>query len=312
MAIAGTYTYSVTGGDIITEALELIGVTVTGADAVAAHQKSCLRTLEMMIKAWQADGIGLWKNTEAALFLEYEAYEYDLGPTGDHCTSDWVKTEVETAGVLGDLALEVDSIAGISDEDYIGVELDDESLQWTTVNGAPSGTTVTLTAALTDAATADNHVYAYTTKLQRPLRITEARIRVEGEDDNDNCVDVPLEIKHRNQYMAIADKEATGAAGLIYYDPQLTNGNLHVYPACDDVQDYLKFTAKVPISNFDAVTNDPEFPQEWFMALSWNLAILVAPKYGKVVSNNFEVRAMQFKRAVSLFDRQRHPIGLSA
>lgn len=309
MAVSGSYDYTLTTEYIIIEALELIGVTVAGGTVPDSRAASCLRTLEMMVKAWGADGIGLWKNVEAALFLAYEGYEYDFGPSGDHCTETWVKTEVATAAESGDSTLEVDSATGISDEDYIGIELDDYSLQWTTVNGDPADDVITLDDVLTDDVAVDNHVYTYTTKLQKPLRITEARLRTEG--DSDECRDIPLDIKIRNQYMAIADKEATGTASLIYYESKRADGKLHVWPACDDVQNFIKFTAKIPIQDFDAAANDPDLPQEWLLALSWNLAILVAPKFGKNVSDKFEARALQFKRAVSLFDRERHPIGIS-
>jgi len=314
MALSGSSNFGLNAGEIIEEALELLGVSVLGGTVNDDHKASCLRTLEMMVKAWQADGVSLWKNVEAALFLAYEGYEYNIGPSGNNCTDSWVKTEIAVAASSGDSTIEVDSDTGISDGDYIGIELDDYSLQWTTVNGDPASDVITLAAVLTDDVAVDNHVYTYTSKLQRPLRINEARIRIESSDDNDNCTEVPLDIKLRNQYMAIADKEATGTADLIYYDPKLTNGKLHVYPACDDVQHFIKLTGKIPIEDFDKAANDPDFPQEWLLALAWNLAVLVAPKFGKakVINQKFELKALAFKRAVSLFDRERHPVGMSA
>lgn len=311
MALSNSSDFGLITDSIIAEALELLGIYVTGGAVINTHKESCRRTLEMMVKAWGAEGIGLWKLVEAALFLEHEGYEYTIGPSGDHCTASWVKTEIATAASSGGSTITVDSDTGISDGDYIGVELDGGTLQWTTVNGAPSSEVVTLTDSLTDDVAVDNHVYTYTDKLQKPLRITEARIRIESEDDNDDCSETVLDIKHRNQYMAIADKEATGTARLIYYDPQLTYGNLRVYPACDDVQHFIKFTAKIPIMDFDDAANSPDLPQEWMLALSWNLAILVAAKFGKTVSPDFIAQALAFKRAVTLFDRERHPIGLS-
>jgi hypothetical protein len=43
-------------------------------------------------------------------------------------------------------------VTGVATTYNIGVQLDDGTFQWTTVNGAPSGFTVTLTAVLTDSA----------------------------------------------------------------------------------------------------------------------------------------------------------------
>jgi len=311
VALSGSYDFGLTAENIITEALELLGIYVTGGTVIDEHKASCLRTLEMLVKAWSAEGVGLWTLKEAALFLEYGEHEYEIGPSGDHCTDSWVKTEVATAASSGASTVTVDSDTGVSDGDYIGIELDDETLQWTTVNGTPAADVITLTDALTDDVAVDNHVYTYTTKLQKPLRITEARIRIESEDDNDNCTETVLNIRHRNQYLAIADKEATGTADLSYYDPRLTSGKLYIYPACDDVQNFLKFTAKIPIQDFDDVLNSPDLPQEWLLALAWNLAILISPKFGKTVTPDFEAKALVFKRNVALFDRERTPLGLS-
>lgn len=315
MALSGSYDYGLITESIITEALELLGVYVTGGTVINAHKESCRRTLEMMVKYWSADGITLWKWTEAALFLEYGGYKYTLGPSGDHCTSDWVKTEIATAASSGDSTITIDLDDGISDGDYIGIEIDDDdnenTLQWTTVNGDPAANVVTLTDVLTGGVSVDNHVYCYTSKLQKPLHIKEARIRTESEDDNDNCSELVLKIKNRNQYMAISDKEATGTPGLVYYESQLTSGNLYVFPACDDVQSFIKFTAQIPIMDFDDMDNSPDLPQEWMLALSWNLAVLVSAKFGKQVSQEFIAQALKFKRTVALFNRERNPLGLS-
>jgi len=315
MALSGSYDFGLTADNIITEALELLGIYVTGGTVIDEHKTSCLRTLEMLVKSWGAEGVGLWKNVEAALFLEYGGYEYDIGPSGDHCTDSWVKTEVATTASSGASTITVDSDTDISDGDYIAMELDDDdnenTLQWTTVNGTPAVNVVTLTDVLTGDVSVDNHVYAYTTKLQKPLQIIEARIRVESSDDNDDCTETVLNIRHRNQYMAISDKEATGTANLIYYQPMLTDGKLRVYPACDNVQNYLKFSAKIPIQDFDDAANSPDLPIEWLLALAWNLAILISPKFGKTVTPDFEAKALVFKRNVMLHDRERHPIGLS-
>jgi hypothetical protein len=300
MATSGIYSFNRTAIQIITEAMELIGEYQAGETLTAEDTTSCLASLNMMIKAWQAEGIGLWTKRDAALLLGYEEYSYDIGPTGDNVTlvSDLVKTEIATAASSTDLTITVDDDDGVSNGDYIGVELDDGTVQWTTVNGVPAANVITLTAALTDDVAVDNHVYAYTSKLQRPLEIADVRLR------NASDYERPLIIKSRQEYMALPNKADTGAANIVYYDPQRTNGKLYVWPACNNVQEYIKFTAKIPFEDFDATTNDPDFPQEWLLPLAWNLAILIAPKFGVELATKFELKALGFKQAVSDFDRE--------
>ena len=298
MATSGSYDFSLTGTEIITEALELLGVVGVGNPMSSEDQATCLRTLEMMIKAWQAEGIAMWTTREASLFFSYREASYSIGPTGDHCSTAGYKTEVATAAASGVSTITVDSDDDITDGDYIGIELDDGTVQWTTVNGTPSSDVVTLTASLTDTVAINNHVYNYTSKIQRPLEIIEVR-RISSSE-----TDVPLEIISRDEYMRLSDKDSYGAVNQVYYDPLLTNGKMYVWPTPNDVKEYLKFSCRIPIEDFDSASNDPDFPKEWLMALSWNLAVYVAPKFGKSIDGLFLTNAGTLKQAVKDFDHE--------
>jgi hypothetical protein len=54
--------------------------------------------------------------------------------------------------------LTVAAITGVASGDIIGILLDDGTTHWTTVNGAPSGSTITITAALPSDAASGNRV----------------------------------------------------------------------------------------------------------------------------------------------------------
>jgi hypothetical protein len=302
MTTSGTYVYSRTAAQIITEALELIGAYAADETTSSSDSTTCLASLNMMIKAWQGEGIGLWTKRDAALFLEYGETDYLIGPSGDNVTSSWVKTEIATAADETDLTITVDDDEGIIDGDYIGIALDDGTLQWTTVSGTPAANVVTLAAALTDDAAVDNHVYTYTTKLARPVEIADMMLRDASGNER------PITIKSRQEYMALPNKDDRGSINIVHYNPLLTNGKLYTWQACNDVHEYLKFTAKIPIENFDATTDTPDFPQEWLLPLSWNLAVNIAPKFGRILSPTFEMRAQAYKIAMSDFDREDNSI----
>lgn len=298
MATSGSYDFSITGTYIILEAMELIGEAGVGYSVSSEDQATCLRTLNMMVKAWQGEGIGLWKSVEATLFLTKNTYSYDIGPSGDYVTNLGYKTEIASAASSGDSTITVDSDDNITNGDVIGVELDGGTIQWTTVNGVPASDVVTLTDVLTDDSAIDNHVYNYTSKLQRPLEIIEARLV------QSSGYERPLSIVSRDEYMRLTNKDSAGTALQIYYDPLLTNGKMWVWQACNDVKEYIKFTCRIPVEDFDSASNDPDFPQEWLLALTWNLAVLIAPKFGKVLDQVFELKALGFKDAVRGFDME--------
>lgn len=306
MTTSGSYDYNLTGTYIIIEALELIGVAGSGMPVTADDQKTCLRTLNLMVKAWQGEGIALWKNVEASLFPSYQGYSYNIGPTGDHCSDNAYKTEIASAASSGDSTITVDLDDNITNGDYIGIELDDKSLQWTTVNGVPAANVVTLTDVLTDSVSVNSHVYNYTSKIQRPIEIVEARSVSEG------SYDTPLIIASRDEYMRLSNKSSLGPPSQVYFNPTRTNAKISVWPACNNVKEYIKFTARILIEDFDTATNDPDFPQEWLLALTWNLAVLVAPKFGKQLDQIFLMNAAIFKQNAKDFDHENTSIFLRA
>lgn len=293
MATSGSTDYLDNRNEIITEALELLGVLPAGDTANANDISSCSRTLNMMVKHWQANGIALWKNTQIYIFLEPDAQSYTLGPSGDEATASMAKTEISTAASSGDSTIEVDGITGISNGDNIGVELDGGSLQWTTVNGAPSGTTITLTASLTDDVSVDANVFAYTSGISRPLFLTEIRIH------KDSGTEIPVNSVSRNKYMSMSTKDTEGTITQAYYDPQTINGKLYVWPTADSVKDYLVATARMPIDDFDSSTDDPDFPQEWLLPLAYNLAVAVAPKFDEPLTPIFIAQAQKYLQDAS-------------
>lgn len=275
MAVSGSIDFNDTRNTIITDALILCGAIEEGESPSAAADAYAGRQLDRMVKMWAADGVHLWMTDECVLHLAKSTTTYSIGTGGAHATTDGdaVKTELASDAAASATSLTVDSITGISDGDNIGIVLDDGTIDWDTVSGSPSGSTVTLTTGLTSAASTDNHVYAYTSKIDRPLRIRNVRRR--GEDGND----VPIFVFSRQEYFDTPNKTGEAPVVQVYYDPQLTTGTLYCWPTPDSANDRLFMTCDLPIDDFDSSSDSPDFPQEWLDALVWNLAARVGPSY---------------------------------
>lgn len=69
------------------------------------------------------------------------------------------ETAIKTGASKGDTSIDVNSIAGLADGDSIGITLDDDTLQWTFVNGTPAGYAVPIFEVLNADAAAGNVVY---------------------------------------------------------------------------------------------------------------------------------------------------------
>jgi hypothetical protein len=276
MTTSGVTSFSVSRNDIIYMAMEDLGVYAPGFETPTAGQITMAnKRLNAMIKAWQAAGVGLWLNLLCTLPMKSGATSYLLGPTGDNCSasSGMGQTVVSAAASSGALVITVGSVVGMVSGQYIGVELDSGTIQWTTINGAPAGTTVTLAAALIGAASANNVVYFYAAKIARPIAIVEAR------SVNSSNVELPLRPVSRDEYMTLPLKSSTGPVVQYYYDAQTSNGTLFVWPVETDMASKILFTARTPVQDFVNAADTPDFPQEWFDALHFNLALRMAPAY---------------------------------
>ena len=268
MATSGTRVLTRTRDEIILSALRLLGLIKPGGHVDHGEMIDWgAEAFNEMITNWQNEGLGLWLKDDATLYMQKGTATYNIGPSGDHCTLSAVETTVDGAVDSGESAIDVDSITGVSDGDTIGVELDSGSFQFTTVNGTPSGSTITLTAALTGDVADGAFVFAYTDKVARPLEIGD--IRAVQPDDTELQLGDPIS---RNEYMGFADKTSTGSPHKVHYHPSLTNGKLFSWQPPDDVEKRLRFTVKLPIEVFATASDNPAFPQEWFKVLRYNLA----------------------------------------
>lgn len=67
-----------------------------------------------------------------------------------------------------------------------------------------------------------------------------------------------------------------------FYDRQLATGWIYFNNKPNDVTTYpsVKIRYHRTVEDFDAQTDSPDFPQEWYRPLRFNLAIDLAPEYG--------------------------------
>lgn len=276
MSTSGSIDFIVSRDDIIVEAMEQMGVLAEGQSPNANQLASMSRTLNMMVKTWQADGLNLFSLRKLYVYLEKDKIEYDLGATStDHISSEYNRTTTSVTAVATDTAIEVTSITNMVSGDFIGIKLDDGTMQWTTINGAPTGSTVTLTDALTDDVSSDVTVFFYTSKANRPMKIKNVVIT-----DSINSNDTPIWLMSRQEYIELPNKDSSGQVNQIYYDPQITLGILSVWPTSSDVDSYLTIWVQRTLEDMDSATDTPDYPQEWYLPLALNLAAVSCSKYG--------------------------------
>jgi len=203
MALTASTNYSVDRDTLIKASLRLIGVGSIDEDPTPTEITQAVVALNIMIKAWQTDGLQLWQIRTKSMTPIEGQYQYNLGIT------------------------------------------------------SPSGDVVG----------------------SRPMRIIDIYRRITA-----TVTDTPLIKMSREEYWRLSDKDSKGTPVNYYYDLQLTNGMLNIWPAPDApfaTDNTLEILYQKPFDDMDVLATDSfEFPSEWYEAIKYGLAVRLAPEYG--------------------------------
>lgn len=304
MATSGTYTHNRNRDAIIKRAARLVSAIAAGEEPDAATVTDFSDALNDWALHQQTHGVNIWTVGEATLFPQLDQVRYTLSSTStDHATESFVQTTLSADEASGQTVLSITSVTGISDNDYIGIVLDDGTIHWSTVNGAP-GATVTIDNALASAAASGNRVFAYTTKLVRPLKILSARSY-----NFTSLIDTPIDEFDRIEYQELPNKTSEGSVNGYFYDRRggaNASGLLYLWQEPDSVDEAIKFTFARPIQDFAAASNDADFPREWFQTLVFNLANVMKVEYDvpEPRSSRIEKMAAQYLADVEWWERE--------
>lgn len=195
MAFTTTANHSQTATDIITEALELLGVLAEGESPGTDQTTSSLRTLNNMIKLWSAD-TQIYAQNEYTLDLVASTNTYTLG---------------------------------VSNVGYIPNKIINATLIDTTTNQ-----------------------------------------------------EIPINPLTQEEWYSLTDKTTEARVTQYYFkrNPVGVDSDFYVWPTPADTTYDLNLWLQYPLRDVTVGTDDVYFTQEWYLALSYGLAYLLAPKYG--------------------------------
>jgi len=281
MTTSGITTYNETETEIIHDAYEKINVVGTDETVSAEDYASAHRTLNRMIKFWQGIDYHLWLKETATIFLQKNQLEYTLNSTGDHATLSYVETTLSADEASGQVILSVTSSTGMNVDDYVGIKQDDNTLHWSTIKTIIDPTSIEINTAITDDAASGSKVYAYTTRLDQPFDVYSA-VR-----ESESQIDVPMNYLAYQEYFELPNKTSTGFPVSYNYNRKINSALIRIWPVPITVEHLIKITFARKIEDFSVVSNDPDFPQEWIEVLVLNLAVKLAPNYGKAGTPNF-------------------------
>lgn len=292
MATSNSWNLSATASDIITAAMEDIGVLAAGETLSSEDQSTALRTLNYIAKQWQADtslfpGFSAQVRKTITLFLTKNKSHYLVGPaaTDDRATAQYGRTTIDAAEASGQTIISVTATTDattnpgttvtMTTSDIIGIEQNDGTIHWSTIASVAAGDTVTIDVATTAAAAVGNYVWWFTSRAQRFVDIESAVLR------DENLKDIPLGvIRTVAAYESLSDKTADGDPTAILIEPFYLNTRVTTDVQPSDVTKQIRMVVRYPAEDYDSAANDIAYPQEAFGALEWELAFRSAPKFG--------------------------------
>jgi hypothetical protein len=286
MATSGTYNFTVTTTDLVRESMLNIGKLGEGEGPTPSEFNDIVRKLNMIVKQLQGDadyskGLKMWTRRQGHLFLSGTAYSYNIGPSGTNWTNSYVMSSLMYNAAAGATSLTVTSIAGMNANDYVGIQLDSETLFWTTINGAPSGNTVPIAVALPAPASTNAQVFTYTTKAQQPIVVEFVLLR------DSQAQDTPIRILNVQDYAMLPSKtDPTNLSDptAVYIENQLVNSVLYLdVGGASDVSKHVVVGYMESIQDVSSVpAGNIEYPQEYFRAVSWLLSKEICPMFSAI------------------------------
>ena len=285
MATSGSIDFTQTAGEMIKDALILLGIVHEDETVNSATEATALRFLNKMVKSYQVQGTHLWQVERGVVLFNNDvvAYTFDnkSGAGGDDgmvLESGLVQTTFSAAEASGQTVLSVTSSTGMAASDKIVMELDSGSRDVTTIVSVDSSTQITVTDALTGACASGNFIYTYTPttdEIKYPEEIMNVRLR------DEDGTETPMIELSRHEYMELADKTTEGTPYTYYFDRQLANPVLRVYLEPTNLRTNVRFDYLKTLEDLDNTTNNLYFPDVWLEALTYQLAVRLAPAFGR-------------------------------
>lgn len=284
MALSNSYDFTLNAGEVFAEALETIGNIGVGDSIDPQHIDSLTRAFNIQLKSRQVRALNLWTWKDAVLFLAPGETSYRLGATGDHATESYVGTTLAADAALGASTVTLTDTTGMTNADSIGIVLDSGVLFWTTIS-AVAGTDIA--DALPSAATLGNVVFAYTTKIQRPLSIKDVRLLHIDETERP-CNVIPV-----SEYNGYPNKTVSSEIVSIAHEPLLDNTLLRVWPANTLATDVLKFSYKKPVDDIDGLEDNIYAPVDCYDAIVADFTSRISGRFGASLADqqNYERKA---------------------
>ena len=120
-----------------------------------------------------------------------------------------------------------------------------------------------------------------------------------------------IDVVSRREYMNLPTKSTQAPVNIVHYDAQLSPSRLYVWPTGDSSNNTLIITVHRPLEDFDTASNTPDYPQEWYLLLVYQLAATIAPTYKGQTPQSIMLQAGQLLKQLKSWDTEPNKIRIS-
>lgn len=275
MVLSNSDSFTQTEIDLITDSLCMIGVYRPGTTVSTNDLNICSNYLNKVVKYWDTKGTHMWTTIEGTLFLRPGVSTYTLSPTSsDQAGNNTFETTLTQDASASSLV--VTDTSGMHANDNIGIELDNNTRQWSTIVSVDSLTQVTIAATLTSNASSGNTVFSYAAQCSKPLHISKAVNR------DKTGTDKIMYIKSRDEFLMIPNKlDQNSYINYMFWTSNRTDGQVIVWPTPDNCATRIKFNYTRMMYDLITSTDELDCPSEWLHLFTLALTVAIAPIYGK-------------------------------
>ena len=160
MALSKDYTLDLTLNDVIEEALDILQIGADGETLSGDMLSRSRKSLNLMIKAWEGQGIHLWSYKEGTLFLVKDQAEYDFSTARLANSPTRTTTTAAEDAIATPTVISCTSVDNMAAGYNFGVLKDDNTIFWSTIESIAL-LDVTMADAIDGAAASGRTVWAY-------------------------------------------------------------------------------------------------------------------------------------------------------
>ncbi len=133
--LSGVFKLDLTLNDIIFEAYDTLQVATDGEDTTGGLFNRARRSVQMLMKLWESQGIHLWTFEEGSLFMQVGLAKYDFRLEGRltsdiHLANTFEQRALSVAAIVGADAVTLDDVDDLTVGDQIGILNDENDLEW--------------------------------------------------------------------------------------------------------------------------------------------------------------------------------------